>query len=51
MGGKEGEKLEEEGRRDDEGGVGVGECAEGDGVGDELLLEHRGCYRKLNVMR
>ena len=48
--GKERKKDEgEEGRGEDGGGVGEGG---GDrGVEDELLLEHRWCYRKLNVMR
>ena len=27
------------------------EWGEGHGMDDEFLLEHRGCYRKLNMMR
>ena len=51
---KEGKKSEGEGKRKDEGvGVGGGGSGEGKGhmVGHELLLEHRGCYQNLNVIR
>ena len=52
---KGGKKLERERRGEDGVGIevegrgrGVGE---GHVVGDEFMLEHRGCYQKLNVMR
>ena len=47
---KRGERKGEDG-----GGVGVRGGGRGvggrHGAGDELLLEHRECYQKLNVMR
>ena len=46
MGGREGENGGEVGVRDDGRRV-----EEGHGAEYELLLEHRGCYRNLNVIR
>ena len=50
--GKNGEMNEGGGRGEDAGAVGVegGEWGERHGMADKFLLEHRGCYRKVNVI-